>query len=93
MTCASIGRSDPVTSDINNLLTENYLALDPDEKRIPYKELARPMEQRANEADATDLSRLAWLYLRTREVERALETAEKGLDSRVPSSRLLPDGP
>lgn len=65
---------------LNSLLRENHLALDSDEKRILYRELTRLMEQRSGEADATDLSRLAWLYLHTREVERALATAEKGLE-------------
>jgi hypothetical protein len=64
---------------LNNLLRENYLALDSDEKRVLYRELASLMERRASEADATDLSRLSWLYLHTREVEAALGTAERGL--------------
>jgi tetratricopeptide (TPR) repeat protein len=66
-------------NSLNSLLREDYLALDSDEKRILYRELTRLMEQRASEADATDLSRLAWLYLHMREVEQALATAERGL--------------
>jgi hypothetical protein len=31
------------------------------------------------DADATDLSRLAWLYLHVKQDERALEIAKKGL--------------
>ena len=64
-------------NELNTLMRENYLALNSDEKRLLYRELARLMEQRVSEADATDLSRLAWLYLHTREVERALETASE----------------
>lgn len=37
------------------------------------------MEHRSREADATDLSRLAWLYVHLHDVPRAEEIAEEGL--------------
>ena len=37
------------------------------------------MEQRKAEADATDLSRLAWLYLHLHDSRRASEIVEEGL--------------
>jgi tetratricopeptide (TPR) repeat protein len=64
---------------LNSLLRENYVALDSEEKRVLYRELAELMERRASEATATDLSRLAWLYLHLRDVPRAKEVVEKGL--------------
>ena len=64
---------------LNNLLRENYLAIDTDEKRLLYRELAQLMERHKGEADATDLSRLAWLHLHLRDVSRAMEIAEEGL--------------
>jgi hypothetical protein len=38
------------------------------------------MKQRKGEADATDLSRLAWLHLHLHDPVRAREIAEEGLD-------------
>jgi len=38
------------------------------------------MELRKGEADATDLSRLAWLHLHLHDPVRAREVAEEGLD-------------
>lgn len=43
------------------------------------KPLAERMEQHQENASATDLSRLAWLYLHSGENERALELAKLGL--------------
>jgi hypothetical protein len=48
-------------------------------KRLLYGELAELMENRKREADATDLSRLAWLYLHLHDAPRAEEIAEEGL--------------
>ncbi len=64
---------------LNGLLRENHLALDSDEKRLLYRELAQLMERRASEADATDLSRLAWLYLHLHDAQRAREIVETAL--------------
>ena len=64
---------------LNNLFRDNYLAIDSDEKRLLYQDLAQLIKRRINEADATDLSRLAWLYLHLHNVDRALEIVEEGL--------------
>ncbi len=66
-------------NSLNRLFNENYLAMDSDEKRLLYRELAELMEQRKAEADATELSRLAWLYLHLHDTSRAREIAEEGL--------------
>ena len=42
--------------------------------------LIRLMEQRLDEASATDFSRLAWMHLHCGNAERALELASIGLD-------------
>ena len=41
--------------------------------------LIRIMESRISEATATDLSRLAWLYLQSGEDSRAVKLAQDGL--------------
>jgi hypothetical protein len=64
---------------LNSLFWDNYVAIDTDKKRLLYRELARLMEHRKQEADATDLSRLAWLYLHLHDAFRAEEVAEEGL--------------
>jgi hypothetical protein len=66
---------------LNSLFRENYVAIDTDEKRLLYGELAELMENRKREADATDLSRLAWLYLHLHDAPRAEEIAEEGLSA------------
>ena len=49
------------------------------ERRALFMPLARLMEVQIADASATDLSRLAWLYLHSGDDERALEIAELGL--------------
>jgi len=65
---------------LNNLLRDNSLALDSEEKRLLYRDLAQLMEARMREADATDLSRLAWLHLHLHDPVRARDIAEQGLE-------------
>jgi hypothetical protein len=64
---------------LNNLLADNHLALDSEEKRILFRDLAQLMETRIQEADATGLSRLAWLHLHLHDATRAQEIAGRGL--------------
>jgi hypothetical protein len=56
--------------------------LDESERRILVLPLIRLMEDRRAEANATDLSRLAWLYLSINEADRAMATAQAGLRER-----------
>jgi tetratricopeptide (TPR) repeat protein len=65
---------------LNNLFREYDLPIDSDEKRLLYRELTQLMERRKEEADATDLSRLAWVYLHLHDPVRAREIVEEGLD-------------
>jgi hypothetical protein len=45
-----------------------------------FSPLIHMMESRINEASATDLSRLAWMYLHGGDANRALEIADRGLE-------------
>jgi hypothetical protein len=69
----------------NSLFNKDHsYSLDTDEKQIVVRKLAEVMESRIKEGDATDCSRLAWLYLNIHEKERARRFTELGL-------RLEPD--
>ena len=46
-----------------------------------FKPLAAIMERHRESATATDLSRLAWLYLHCGDADAALRTAERGLEA------------
>ena len=53
--------------------------MDAGERSALFKPLAKLMEPHRQSASATDLSRLAWLYLHSGDEETALRTAEEGL--------------
>ncbi len=63
---------------INRSFSQHYQSLDTDEKRVVVKRLVELMECRLNEADATDLSRLAWLSLHLQDESRARRYTELG---------------
>jgi hypothetical protein len=65
---------------INALLKHNHLALDTEEKEIVVRNLVRIMVSRIEEADATDCSRLAWLFIRLGGRDGARKYAELGLE-------------
>jgi hypothetical protein len=63
---------------LNNLLYHRqFMAMD--DKRILAGRLVELMAARIKEGDATDCSRLAWLYLHLHDEKRALEMTEVGL--------------
>lgn len=64
---------------VNNLLRQASVDIDSQEKRLLIRELAGSIAGRIDEGDATDRSRLAWLYLHLGEPRLALEHAERGL--------------
>jgi hypothetical protein len=64
---------------LNRLFKENHLALDSEEKRIVVRELADLMEARIDQAGASDLGRLAWLYLHLHDEQRAREHSEQAI--------------
>jgi hypothetical protein len=55
--------------------------LESDEKRILIRRVAEVMGQRLDSLDATDCSRLAWLFMHLRDDARAHDIASK-MDSR-----------
>ena len=64
---------------VNALFSEQYFVLDSEEKRIVSRRLAQLMENRITEGDATDCSRLAWLFIRLNDKEKARQIIEVGL--------------
>ena len=62
----------------------NRIEPDPDRRRLLALRLGRVMEGRIGDADATDCSRLGWVWMNAGETERARRVAEMGL-------RLDPD--
>ena len=73
---------------VNALLSEDPHAVDRDEKRILVRRLIEVFDGRVGEADGTDLSRLAWLYLRVKDVANARRIVTVGLESE-PQNRYL----
>lgn len=67
-------------SRVNIWLYEQRLELDSDEKRILLSSLVDVMNGRRDEADATDLSRLAWLLLHLGRSAEAKDVVEWALD-------------
>jgi hypothetical protein len=63
---------------LNSLFT-TYQVLDFDERNILVTRLASLMEARVDEGNATDCSRLAWLYLKLRDEGKARAIVERGL--------------
>lgn len=64
---------------VNELFRQNVLRLDTEEKRIIVRLLVDAMEARIREADATDCSRLAWLFFHLRDLEKARQYTKVGL--------------
>jgi len=63
----------------NSLFKQHFYFFDTDEKQIVVHKLAEVLENRIKEGDATDCSRLAWLYLNIHEKEKAKTFTELGL--------------
>lgn len=78
--------SQPELDDVSRMV--NYVnyngstlsSMDVGERRALLKPLADLMELHLQTASATDLSRLAWLYIRLSEVEQAFHIAQQGLE-------------
>jgi hypothetical protein len=67
------------TANRLNALYAREQFLETDERRVLVGRLAHLMDARRVEADTTDLSRLAWLYLQLHDEKRAVEVTEEGL--------------
>jgi len=66
-------------SRLNGLLYRNELELDDDARRLLVGRFRSMMEMRSREADATDLSRLAWLCMNDKDQQAATQWATAGL--------------
>ena len=64
---------------LNSFFRQQLLVLDTDEKEILVNKLLEVMEKRIQEGDATDCSRIAWLFLHIRNEQKAKEYTEMGL--------------
>jgi NB-ARC domain len=64
---------------VNGIFAENKDAAPTDERRILLRRFVDVMAHRLDDADANDLSRLAWLYLQLGDESRAHEVASLGL--------------
>jgi hypothetical protein len=66
---------------VNELFKQEYRLFETEEKRIIVQGLVETMENRIDEADANDLSRLAWLYLHLKNEEKASYFTQKGIEA------------
>jgi hypothetical protein len=64
---------------VNALFSDQYFVLDSEEKLIVSRRLAQVMENRIGEGDATDCSRLAWLFIRLQDEIKAQHIIRIGL--------------
>ena len=67
---------------VNGWLARARVTLDKEERQSLVGDLIERMEARSGEADAQDLSRLAWLYANVRRIEEGLAVARRGLTLR-----------
>ena len=75
----SLNRMSAAANRFNSLLSSGELRLDTAEKQVMAKKLATAMEGRIADGDATDCSRLAWLFLHLHDETGARKYAETGL--------------
>ena len=66
---------------LNYLLSTREVNLEGDERKLAVRRLRLAMERRWREADATDLSRLAWLCMHDQDQDSAQHWASVGLDA------------
>ena len=64
----------------NSIVKQPDFEFEHDDKSQIVQLLIRLMEQRNSEADATDFSRLGWLYMHNNQLDKAEDTALRGLE-------------
>ena len=67
-------------SRLNGMLSRKEIELDADERRLMVRKVRDLLESRVAEADATDLSRLAWICMHDQDADAALRWARCGLE-------------
>lgn len=65
---------------VYSLLKPEYIFLEVYDRNIIINKLILELENRINELDATDLSRLSWLYLKVKDVLNAKKTSQRGVN-------------
>ena len=82
---------DEISSMANyiNSSRDLIVEMDPIQRSAILRPLARLMETHIEKASATDLSRLAWLYLHSEDETRALQVAKLGIDREVDNLHCL----
>jgi len=65
------------------------LQLDEEARNIMIENLTRLMEERINEATPTELSRLAWLYIYSKDTAKASEVVNRGLQREATNPHLV----
>lgn len=63
----------------NNIVRQPEFEFEEGVKKQTVQLLINLMESRGDEADATDFSRLGWLYMHNNQLDKAEETAKRGL--------------
>lgn len=74
---------------VNSCLRDGLLQLDSDEKRILLTSLVDVVLARRDEADATDLSRLAWLLINLGRTREAKDVVQDGVELDPANSHCL----
>jgi hypothetical protein len=64
---------------LNWIFKEHFHSFESDQKRFLPQEVINVMQARLSEGDATACSRLAWLYMHTKDEGRARQAVEQGL--------------
>jgi hypothetical protein len=64
----------------NNIVRQTDADFDEGEKVQIVRTFIELMESRLDEADATDCSRLGWLFMHSNQQEKAREIAQRGLE-------------
>lgn len=76
---ATLHQVSAAVHQVNFVLSTRFGDQPADERAALLRRFAVAMESRVSGASGDDLSRLAWIYVRLREIERAYETAKLGL--------------
>lgn len=94
MQLAELGRPEyrelsDSASRLNGMLSRKEIDLDAEERRLMVRKVRKLMESRLAEADATDLSRLAWICMHDQDSEAALRFAQLGLEKEPGNEHCL----
>ncbi len=78
--CSSYSDISASANDINRYISENRELIDTIDKRRILSSLAEYMETLTAQWDANDYSRIAWLYMNSGNMDKAISVARKGIE-------------